>query len=391
MTRLFREDKDPRKVSLGVGVYRTDNGEPYLFKTVQKVEEILAKEALDRDYPPIDGDANFLKSARKLAFGINNVNNQKITSVQTISGAGAVYTAFKLINKFLHKNPFDVDFYLSDPSWPLYSGILQEIGIKNIHYYPYYDYKRVCLNFEGMIEKLQSQQVIPSKSCIILQVSGHNPTGFDLTREQWKIIAEICKKRNLLPFLDMAYQGFATGNMENDSWAVRYFLENNNEFFLGQSFSKNAGLYAERVGALHCISSTSQKSEILKSQLMKIIRMTHSTCPIHGARIITKIVNNPEFYQEWIAELAEVSKRIIQIRQLLYEELCTLKTPGKWEHFVQQTGMFSYSGLNKEQCQKMVKKHHIYMLDNGRMSMSGINTKNVKYVAKAIHEVTTSN
>eukprot|EP01022_Parablepharisma_sp_SALTPOND_P030440 TRINITY_DN7629_c0_g1_i2.p1 TRINITY_DN7629_c0_g1~~TRINITY_DN7629_c0_g1_i2.p1 ORF type:complete len:296 (+),score=40.10 TRINITY_DN7629_c0_g1_i2:453-1340(+) len=290
----------------------------------------------------------------------------------------------KFLKKFAFRDAKNPTFYLPDPTWPLHPGILEELDISKVDKYPYYDYKKVALDFDGLMGKLSKA---PQNSVIVLQVCGHNPTGFDPSTTQWKQIAAICKMRQLFPFLDMAYQGFATGDMDRDAFPVRLFVKEGLEFFLAQSFSKNAGLYAERVGALHFTGKVPVVADIVKSQLMKIVRMTHSTCPVHGARVMARIVGSPEIYKMWVDELKDVSERIGTIRKLLYDKLVELKTAGNWEHIVRQIGMFSYSGLTKAQCRQMVDKHHIYMLDNGRMSMSGINTKNVAYVAKAIHDV----
>jgi len=242
------------------------------------------------------------------------------------------------------------------------------------------------LDLEGLIEDIKNA---PDGSIIILHACAHNPTGVDPTQEQWKSIAEVLKSKKHIPFFDCAYQGFATGSLERDRFAMEYFANQGFEFFIAQSFAKNFGMYGERVGCFHIVCKA-ETSEKVASQLKLVARPMYSNPPTFGARIVTTVLKNPELYNEWKQNLITMSSQIKQVRELLYKELTeTLKTPGDWRHILNQIGMFTYTGLSEAQCDRLTKDFHIYLLKSGRISMTGINTSNVAYLAKAINAVVT--
>lgn len=233
-------------------------------------------------------------------------------------------------------------------------------------------------------------QAAPNKSIVLLHVCAHNPTGVDPTQAQWKQIAAVMKEKGHFPFFDCAYQGFATGDLSADNYPVRLFIELGFEMVVCQSFAKNFGLYAERIGALHVAVNNPAMTAPVVSQLAVIIRPMYSNPPRHGAHIVSAILNDPALFAEWDAELKGMANRIKDMRTALLSELKKLKTPGDWSHVVTQIGMFSYTGLTPKQVDKMIKTHHIYMLGNGRISMAGVNSKNVAYIANAIHDCVTT-
>jgi len=254
-------------------------------------------------------------------------------------------------------------------------------GIEPIEY-PYYDPKTKGLDYEGFISSLKEAA---GRSVFLLHACAHNPTGVDPTQEQWKGIADVMIEKKHYAFFDCAYQGFATGDLDQDAWAVRYFVERGVQLLICQSFAKNAGLYGERIGALHVVVPTKETAERIKSQLSVLQRNEISSPPTHGARLVSLILNDPVLFGEWKQDIQVMARRIKDMRKELHRRLTEeLKTPGKWDHIMEQIGMFSFTGLDGEQSQAMIDNGHIYMTGNGRISMAGLNNQNVGYVAEQI-------
>jgi len=381
---MYVKDTDPSKISLAIGAYRDEEGKPYIFEVVRKVEEEILKEKTNKEYLPIDGNQEFVTAAKKLVFGEDYKHLDQIVTVQTLSGTGALKVAAELLFKALPKG---TKVYISDPTWPNHMDILNIAGFSDQVMYPYYDGTNNSLKFDAIIECLSKA---PEGSVVILHGCAHNPTGIDPTKEQWKKIIEVLKSRKLIPLIDLAYQGFGSGDVEEDSYVPRALAAEGFELLVAQSFSKNAGLYGERIGALHVVCAKKESIPRVLSNMKSIIRAMYSNPPCHGALIMAKILNNPKYMAEWREELAKVAGRIKEMRKLLFDELVALKTPGNWEHIITQIGMFSYTGLSPEQSKAMVEKHHVYLLLSGRASMPGMNHKNYKYLAKAMHDVVTT-
>lgn len=261
--------------------------------------------------------------------------------------------------------------------------MLLATGYKDIREYTYFDKATKLLDFAGMMADLEAA---PENAIILLHACAHNPTGVDPSKEQWKKIAEIMKRRKLFPLIDMAYQGFVTGDPDEDAWAVRYFVSEGFELVIGQSFAKNFGLYNERAGNLCVVTTDNYTAECVRTQLRAIIRPMWSNPPNHGARIVATILNNPALSSEWRETLKSMAGRILECRKQLYNKLKELGTPGTWNHIVDQKGMFGFTGLNVKQVEFLAKKYHIYLLNSGRINICGITTHNVDYVAQAIHD-----
>lgn len=380
----FRADTDPRKVDVGVGAYRTDEGKPLVLNSVKKAEQIVLKDvSLNKEYLQIDGDAKFVKLARELLFGANSVaiKENRIATLQGISGTGSLRVGTDFI---WHQMPRGTAIYYSQPTWGNHLSIFQYSGAGiPSKSYRYWDAKGRKIDLDGMIEDLKNA---PERSVILLHACAHNPTGIDPTRDQWKKIAEVCKARNHLPFFDSAYQGFASGDLESDAWAIRYFVDQGFEMIAAQSFAKNFGLYNERVGTVSFVAKDAKTAAAVLSQAKIAVRANYSNPPSHGARVAAVILGTPELKAEWIQELKGMANRILDMRKALRGEVERLKTPGDWSHITSQIGMFSFTGLSKAQCAYVVEKWHIYLLSNGRISIAGLNTKNVKYMAAAIHD-----
>jgi aspartate aminotransferase len=380
----YRADNDPRKVDVGVGAYRTDEGKPLVLNSVKKAEQLVLKDvSLNKEYLAIDGDAKFVKLARELLFGSNSqaIKENRIATLQGISGTGSLRVATDFIWQFL---PRGTAIYYSKPTWGNHLSIFQHTGAGlTAKPYRYWDAKGRKIDLDGLLEDLRNA---PERSVILLHACAHNPTGMDPTREQWKKIAEVIKSRNHLPFFDSAYQGFASGDLDADAWAVRYFVEQGFELIASQSFAKNFGLYNERVGTVSFVARDAKTAAAVLSQAKIVVRANYSNPPSHGARVAATILSNPELKAEWIAELKGMANRINEMRKALRGELERLKTPGDWSHVTTQIGMFSFLGVSPAAAKHIVDKWHVYMLSNSRISIAGLNSKNVKYVAAAIHD-----
>lgn len=377
---LYMKDTDARKIDLGIGAYRNSDGKPQVLKVVKKAElAIVNNPAFDKEYAPIEGMPAFRSAAQKLMFGKTKAFGEKrVATIQTLSGTGSLRVAAEFVAQFIKGAPV----LISQPTWGNHNAIFSKAGVKQLTY-RYWCPKTRGLNLTGMLEDIKAA---PNGSIVLLHVCAHNPTGVDPTKEQWKQIAQVMKEKNHFPFFDCAYQGFATGSLDGDAYAVHLFTELGFESVVCQSFAKNFGLYADRIGALHVVVNDPAMTNAVVSQLAQIVRPAYSNPPLHGARIVAAVLNDPALFKEWVDELQGMSNRIASMRTALLNELKALKTPGDWTHITTQIGMFSYTGLTPAQVKRMIETHHVYMLSNGRISMAGINQKNVKYLAAAIDD-----
>lgn len=383
LTTGFAADKNPKKCNLGVGAYRDDDGKPYVFPVVRKAEQmIVADMKLDKEYSPIDGLPDFNKGARGSILGWDHkdISSGRIVTAQTLSGTGAL----RVIGEFLQKfRPGPL--YVSNPTWGNHGAVFKAAGLE-IKQYRYFKPSTRGLDLEGMLADLAAA---PSGSAVLLHTCAHNPTGVDPTREQWVKIYEVCKANKLYPFFDTAYQGFTSGSLDDDAWGLRYFVDNGFEMIIAQSFAKVMGLYGERTGALHIVCHDQATAKKVMSQVKILIRTNYSSPPKHGGRIAALILNNVELRNEWLGQLVMVTKRMNEMRVALRASLEKSGAKGDWSHITTQIGMFSFTGLTIPQVDQMVKKHSIYMTKDGRISVCGINTKNVEYIAAAIKDVVT--
>ncbi|KAF2835999.1 putative aspartate protein [Patellaria atrata CBS 101060] len=385
----YRKDTFERKVDLGIGAYRDDNAKPWVLPVVKKADDVIRSDPdLNHEYLPIAGLQQFTSASQRLILGTDSsaIKENRITSLQTISGTGAVHLGALFLRKF-YKGNSDPNVYFSNPTWANHNQIFTNVHLP-IKTYPYFSAETKGLDFEGMISSLESA---PEGSIILLHACAHNPTGVDPTQEQWKKIAEVLKARQHFPFFDCAYQGFASGSLNQDAWAVRYFVEQGFELLIAQSYAKNFGLYGERAGCFHFVTSPGSDATDtvtrVASQLAILQRSEISNPPIYGAKIASTVLNDDALFAEWEDNLRTMSGRIIDMRKSLRTKLEELGTPGTWNHITDQIGMFSFTGLTEKQVLKIREDAHVYMTKNGRISMAGINTKNVDYVANAIDKV----
>jgi aspartate/tyrosine/aromatic aminotransferase len=382
VAQRFGKDTDPRKVNVSVGAYRTDEGKPLVLNCVRKAEKLIIEDkSLNKEYLPQRGDVSCTELCKQMVFGSDSavVKEGRVATVQTLSGTGALRLAAEFCKRFAPGKKV----YVSTPTWGTHNSIMDHAGV-GVGSYRYWHAEGRNLDLDGMLEDISNA---PEGSFIMLHAAAHNPTGVDPTHEQWGKIMEVCQARKHVCWFDSAYQGFATGCLDKDAFAVRKFTDAGLPIIVSQSFAKNFGLYGERVGTLSIVCESPGEVSNVTSQLDVIIRNLYSNPPKHGANIVRTVLSSPELYQEWRDELLAMSVRIQDMRKELYDELVTLGTPGDWTHITSQIGMFSFTGLSVAQSDAMVDKHHVYMLKNGRISMAGVTSSNVKYLAAAIDDV----
>ncbi|QRV86060.1 aminotransferase class I and II protein [Ceratobasidium sp. AG-Ba] len=387
LTAAYKADTYPQKVNLGVGAYRDDDNKPWVLPVVKKATEILLNDpTLDHEYLPITGLPEYTSAAARLILGADSpaISENRVASVQTISGTGANHLGALFLSRFYQWTDNKPQVFVSNPTWINHFAIMRNVQIDPLTY-PYYDPKTIGLDFNGLMGALTSS---PVRSVFLLHACAHNPTGVDPTEDQWKQIADVMLDKGHFAFFDSAYQGFASGDLDRDASAVRYFVSRGVPLLICQSFAKNAGLYGERVGALHIVSPTIEEANRVKSQLSVLQRSEISNPPAHGARLVSLILNDPALFDEWKRDIKTMAHRIIAMRDELYKILTNdLKTPGTWNHITDQIGMFSFTGLTPEQSQQLIDKAHIYLTANGRISMAGLNSHNIRYVAESIDKV----
>ncbi|XP_057525151.1 aspartate aminotransferase, chloroplastic [Amaranthus tricolor] len=379
VSEAFKADTDEKKLNLGVGAYRTEELQPYVLSVVKKAENLMLEKGENKEYLPIEGLAAFNKATAELLFGADNavLKEQRVATVQSLSGTGSLRLAAALIERYFP----GAKVLISSPTWGNHKNIFNDARVPWSEY-RYYDPKTVGLDFEGMIADIKAA---PEGSFILLHGCAHNPTGIDPTPEQWEKIADVIQEKGHFPFFDVAYQGFASGSLDEDASSVRLFAARGMELLVAQSYSKNLGLYAERIGAINVVCSSADAAARVKSQLKRIARPMYSNPPIHGARIVAHVVGNPEFFDEWKDEMEMMAGRIKSVRQKLYDNLISKDKSGKdWSFILQQIGMFSFTGLNKAQSDNMTNKWHIYMTKDGRISLAGLSAAKCEYLADAI-------
>lgn len=386
----YNSDTFSKKVNLGVGAYRTNEGKPYVLECVKIAQEKNIGENIE--YAPIDGLPEFIKAAQILAFGNDNDLHERTATVQTLSGTGSLRVGAEFIavcNEIINTNSKEnlkrnTMVYLPNPTWPNHYKIMSHA---NLLYgsYNYYDTNSNDINFDLMINDIY--QMEPG-SVIIFHACAHNPTGTDPTNEQWKQLSHACTEKDHIVWFDSAYQGFSSGDPNIDSESYKIFIRDGHSIILSQSFSKNMGLYGMRTGALHVVTANLEEKLNVIEMLKSIIRPMYSSPPIDGARIVSRIVNDPLLYKLWISELKIMSDRIKEMRVQLREKLKAIGSSRDWSHITKQIGMFSYTRLEPNQVNILINKYHIYMTGDGRISMAGINSANIDYVTECIHNVT---
>ena len=380
LNEQFNADTNPAKVNLGVGVYFDDNGKLPLLGCVLSAEKAMMESPKPHGYLPIDGIAAYDAAVKSLVFGADSepVKSGRLATIQSLGGTGGL----KVGADFLKSLTPDAKVLLSDPSWENHRALFSKAGF-TVDSYRYYDAATRSLDFDGMLADLS---VAEPGSIVVLHACCHNPTGYDITSDQWDQVIAILKAKNLLPFLDMAYQGFGYGLVE-DGAVIGKFVAADLLFLVATSFSKSFSLYGERVGALSVVCSSPEEASRVLSQLKVVIRTNYSNPPTHGGAIVTAVLGNPTLRAQWEFELGEMRSRIKTMRQMLQDGLATAGVKQDMSFITRQIGMFSYSGLSKDQMVRLRNEFGVYGTDTGRMCVAALNSKNIDYVCTSIARV----
>lgn len=380
LNEQFAADTNPKKVNLGVGVYFDDKGKLPLLACVQAAEKALMDKAASRGYLPIDGIAAYDSAVKVLVFGAESaaVQEGRIATVQALGGTGGL----KIGADFLKKINPEAQVLISDPSWENHRALFTNAGFK-VQTYAYYDADKRGVNFDGMLASLNA--AAPG-TIVVLHACCHNPTGYDITPAQWDQVIEVIKAKQLVAFLDMAYQGFGHGIAE-DGAVIGKFVAAGLNFFVSSSFSKSFSLYGERVGALSVVCGSKDEAARVLSQLKIVIRTNYSNPPTHGGAVVASVLNNPELRALWEEELGSMRVRIKAMRQKLVDGLKAAGVQQDMSFMTEQIGMFSYSGLNKDQMLRLRSEFGVYGTDTGRICVAALNNNNVAYVCESIAKV----
>ncbi|MCH9846259.1 MAG: aspartate/tyrosine/aromatic aminotransferase [Betaproteobacteria bacterium] len=376
----FSADSNPNKVNLGVGVYYDDSGKLPLLKCVQAAEAQIMGTPKARGYLPIDGIAAYDGAVKGLVFGTNSeaVQSDRVATIQAIGGTGGL----KVGADFLRRLGTSDTVLISDPSWENHRALFTAAGFQ-VGTYPYYDADKRGINFAGMLAGLKAAA---ARTVVVLHACCHNPTGYDITPEQWDQVVAVVKEKQLTPFLDMAYQGFGFG-IQEDGAVIQKFVDAGLTFLISTSFSKSFSLYGERVGALSVLCTDKAEAAKVLSQLKITIRTNYSNPPIHGGSVVATVLGTPELRAQWEVELAEMRDRIKTMRKTLVDGLKAAGVTQDMSFITQQIGMFSYSGLTKDQMVRLRTEFGVYGTDTGRMCVAAMNSKNIDHVCRSVAAV----
>jgi aspartate/tyrosine/aromatic aminotransferase len=379
LVKAFQADPRPNKVNLLIGFYKTEEGKTPLLESVKKAEGLLLHKEKNKEYLPIDGHPAFIEKIGMLIFGdpLWKKSKETIYGAQTIGGTGAL----RILGDFLRKE-LASDIWVSDPTWANHKNIFTHAGLR-VQQYPYYDRNKQRLIFDEMVAHLSK---LPKGSVILLHSNCHNPTGFDLSFEQWKELSTLFLDKELFPFFDVAYQGFGLG-IDEDLKALRYFVEQGHEMAIAYSCAKNFSLYGERAGALYLVDGRPKNRQNIESQIKAIIRANYSNPPIHAASIVSEILNSPQLTEDWKKDLEQMRLRIIQMRQVFIAALLKKQIPYDVEFMEHSKGLFCFSGLEKHHVDILIANYGIYLPSDGRINVTGLNMSNLDYIVSAVAEV----
>ncbi len=380
LNEAFNADTRANKINLGVGVYFTDEGRIPLLRAVAEAEKARIAAHAPRGYLPIEGIASYDAAVQKLLFGADSalLAEGRVVTTQSIGGTGALKSGADFLKRLLP----NATVAISDPSWENHRALFESAGFP-VQNYRYYDAASHGVNRAGLLEDLKN---LPARSIIVLHACCHNPTGVDLSLDDWKAVLEVLREREHVPFLDIAYQGFGDG-IEEDASAVRLFAESGLNFFVSSSFSKSFSLYGERVGALSIVTNSKEEASRVLSQVKRVIRTNYSNPPTHGATVVGNVLNSPELRAMWEQELGEMRERIRGMRQAFVEQLSAVAPQHDFSFVTRQRGMFSYSGLNAAQVEHLKDEYAIYAVSTGRICVAALNSHNLASVTQAIAKV----
>jgi len=380
VTETYNADKNPNKVNLGVGIYYDDTGKVPVLECVRRAERQIAEAASPRAYLPIDGLAAYDAAVQALVFGADHpaLKEKRVVTVQALGGTGGLRIGADLLKRIAPQSTV----WISDPSWENHQALFEAAGF-TVKAYPYYEPVSHGVKFAEMQSALQS---LPAGSIVVLHACCHNPTGVDLAPDQWKAVLDTVRSRGLVPFLDLAYQGFADG-IDPDAAPVRQFAAAGGPVFVSSSFSKSLSLYGERVGAFSLVADSADEAARALSQLKRLVRTNYSNPPTHGGKVATTVLTTPELRALWEQELGGMRNRIREMRKQFVEKL-RQRLPNRDFGFVmRQRGMFSYSGLTKDQVTRLREEFSVYAIDTGRICVAALNSRNIDHVVNAVAKV----
>jgi aromatic-amino-acid transaminase len=380
LNEAFQKDPRPNKVNLSIGIYFDDDGRIPVLSSVREAEAQMLAAAGTKSYLPIEGDAAMRGAVQALLFGAHHpaLEDGRIATLQTVGSSGGLKVGADFLKRWLPESAV----WVSDPTWDNHRAMFEGAGIA-VHTYPYYDAMTGGLRFEAMQEALRA---LPPQSIVLLHACCHNPTGVDLTRAQWDQLLPLIAERRLLPYLDLAYQGYGDG-IEEDAYAVRRMADQGLPFIVANSFSKSMSVYGERAGALSFVCADRGEAELVLGQVKATVRRNYSSPPIHAAGIVARVLTDAQLRPRWEAEVAAMRERIGAMRRSLHEVL-SAKLPGRdLSYFLSQRGMFSYTGLSAAQVDRLRDEHAVYLVRSGRVCVAGLSTKNVERVATAFAAV----
>jgi len=380
LEEAFKRDPNPAKINLGAGVYKDESGNTPIFRSVKLAEASILEQETSKSYLGIAGAPEYAACVQALILGEHHpvVEGKRSVTIHAPGGTGALRVAAD----FIKRAKPDSRVWLSQPTWPNHPGVMKAAGLA-VETYPYFDAQTNGLAFDRMTAALEQ---IPEGDVVLLHACCHNPTGADLTLEQWDAVADLLARRRLVPFIDFAYQGLARG-LESDAAGVQRLCRKLDEVLIASSFSKNFGLYNERVGALTFVARSADVAEAALSQIKTLIRANYSNPPAHGSKIVTTILNSPDLRHEWEGEVAAMRNRINGMRRLFVDRLAELGLDRDFSFIGEQYGMFSFTGLNKEHVKRLREEYSIYIVDSGRINVAGMTQANLPVVCNAIAEV----
>jgi aspartate aminotransferase len=375
----FKADNNPNKIDLGAGIYKDENGHTPVLSCVKSAEEFRVANESSKAYISSAGSALFNEKMTSLILGDHKViSENRVRTVSTPGGTGALRTA----GEFIKACTPGATIWVSNPTWANHQGVFTAAGL-NVKTYPYYDYENNCLDFDGMLAALKE---VSKDDAVLLHACCHNPSGMDLSQEQWQQVADVSKQVGFIPVVDMAYQGFGQ-DLDTDAFGLRLMADTVDQMIICSSCSKNFGLYRERIGACSIIGKSAVAADIINSVLLSVVRVNYSMPPAHGAAIVETILNSAELTTQWHGELKEMRDRINGMRQLLVEQLAANGVTRDFGFITQQNGMFSFLGIDKAQVQRLQDEFSIYIVGSSRISLAGISPDNVKYLTQSIAKV----
>jgi aromatic-amino-acid transaminase len=380
LNEAFQADPRPHKINLSIGIYFDDEGRIPVLASVREAEAQMLAAGGTKSYLPIEGDATMRRAVQALLFGADHaaLRDGRVATLQTVGSSGGLKVGADFLRRWLPGS----QVWVSDPTWDNHRAMFEGAGIA-VHAYPYYDAASGGLKFDAMLAALRA---LPSDSIVLLHACCHNPTGVDPTRAQWDQLVALVAERGLLPYLDLAYQGYGDG-IEADAYAVRRFADAGVPFIVANSFSKSMSVYGERAGALSVVCADRDEAELVLGQLKATVRRNYSSPPLHAAGIVGRVLTDAKLRPQWEAEVAAMRGRILAMRTRLHDVL-TARLPGRdFGYFLTQRGMFSYTGLSAAQVDRLREEHAVYLVRSGRMCVAGLSTKNVERVAEAFASV----